>query len=278
MKRYSLLMGLLLCLLIAGCDGAGPDEDPPAPRFVMTLSAPVSTSIDGQATLGNGAAFDEQNLLVYSFLPFGKTLTAIQLFGRGPQAVDHDLSLLYVADAPITAGTYEVGVQGTCDDESPVACTAAPYVAGSILFATYSRQTADSIHTYPLDSGMLTVERVTEHLVEGTFTFASAFEISASRADMVAFADSLDGFVSDRDAPRDFPTLPPRHVRALDPALTIEGRFTATSGALSNRVHHANWLMGGFMGMGAGWGYEKIERPRDAKGVGGESTGRSPAL
>jgi len=246
-------MGLLLCLLIAGCDGAGPDEDAPAPRFVMTLSAPVSTSINGKATLGNGASFDEQNLLIYALPSFGTTLTAIQLVGRDLQAIDHDLSLLYVADAPITTGTYEVGVQGACEDESPVACTAAPYFAGSLLVATYSRQAADSIHTYPLDSGTLTVERVTKHLVEGAFTFASPFEISASRADMVAFADSLDGFVSDRDAPRDFPALPPRHVQTLDAALTIEGRFTATPGLLSSRMHSANWLMGGFMGTGAWW-------------------------
>jgi hypothetical protein len=260
MQRYSLLAGLLLCLLTAGCDGAGPEADPPEPRFAMTLSAPVSASVSGKATLGSGASFDEQNLLIYALPSFGKTLTAIQLVGRGPQAVDHNLSLLYVADAPITTGTYEVGVQGACVDASPVECTAAPYFAGSLLFATYSRQTMDSLYAYPLDSGMLTVERATGTLVEGAFTLTTPFEISASRADVAAFADSLDGFTSDRDAPRDFPTLPPRHVETLDPALTVEGRFTATPGPLSNSMHSINWLMGGFMDpTGTWWGDEERE-------------------
>lgn len=85
------------------------------------------------------------------------------------------------------------------------------------------------------------METATEEVVEGTFSLNAAVEASVSLAAMAAFRDSLrEGPPSDTT---DFPTPPQPDVQPLEPPMTIEGSFTATPGALSDKVMRPQWGM-----------------------------------
>lgn len=228
---------LILAVLLVSCDSTGP-EATPDPHFELSTEAPVNASVEGEATLGNNLTFDEQSLFVHPLEGLGKTVTIVQLSGEYQGAVTHDLSFLRLADGPLSSGTYEVGLDAQCG--SPCSPGSFP---DELFTASYGRQTTDSLHFYPLESGTVTVETASEEVVEGTFTLEAAAEASLSRADMQAFRDSLrDGLPSDTT---DLPPPPQPTLTTLEPPMTIEGRFTATAGTLSTEVTRPQWSLGG---------------------------------
>ncbi len=232
--RRSLCFGVFaLALLLAACDGTGPESTLES-HFELTASAPVSASLEGKATLGSNLSFSEQSVFVLPIRPFGKTLTLIQLSGKYEESVTHDLSFMHLADGPLEPGTFEVGINAQCD--SPCG---PGFFPDELFTASYGRQTADSLHFYPLESGTVMVETANDEVVEGTFTLDAAFEASVSRADMEAFRDSLhNGPPSDTT---DLPHPPQPTLEPLAPSMTIEGTFTATPGTLSNEVVRPQW-------------------------------------
>lgn len=241
MKHSIFFFALTLGMLLTGCDGAGPSEDAAEPRFEMTLGAPVNASLQGIAALGNGASFEEQNLFTFPLPHSGKTVTAIQLFGRDAQDVVHDLSLVYIADEMIATGTYDLsGRFGTCMEKRPDNCPPERLFPDNLLMAHYARQTDDSLYSYLADSGTVAIEYAAEDEVSGAFDLSTAVEISVAKTDLEVFIDSTRTRSGD-----DFPELPPMHIRALNPPLIITGSFTATPGDFSNQVHHFNWMMSG---------------------------------
>ena len=229
---------LLVVILLGACDGTGP-EPTPEPRFELTAGAPVNAAVEGNATLGNDLSFGEQSVFVLPIQRLGKTVTIVQLAGTVEDSVTHDLSFLRLADGPLEPGTYEVGLKAPrCD--SPCG---PGFFPEELFTASYGRQTADSLHFYPLKEGTVTVETATDEVVEGTFSLDAAMEASVSRADMQAFRDSLRGGLP-RDS-TDFPRPPEPTVTPLEPPMTIEGSFTATPGTLSDQVTRPQWSVSG---------------------------------
>ncbi len=230
---------LLVAVLLGACDSAGP-EATPRPHFDLAVEAPVSASVEGEATLGSGLSFDDHNLFVSPLPGLNKTATIVQLAGAQGGSGTHDLSFLWLADGPLEPGSYEVGLGVGCDRPC------GPGLPDELFTASYGRQTADSLQFYPLKEGTVTVETATDEVVEGTFSLDAAMEASVSRADMQAFRDSLrrrwGGPPSDTaNVPR-----PPRPtVTSLEPPMTIEGRFTATTGTLSTEVTRPRWTLNG---------------------------------
>ncbi len=242
MRRYVVSFLLVLTVLIAGCDSTGPEHDAdPEPHFELTLGAPVNAAVEGEAALGDGTSFDEQNVFVLPATPFGKTITAIQLFGEDGR-VAHNLSFLYLADEPIAEDTYEIGFPDPCEGEGPE-CMPRPFQPDSLLMAHYARLTDDSLHTYMLDAGTLTIERATDEVVEGAFTLEASVAISVTQADLEAFQDALRNNPPEEGNWEDLPEPPPTEIGFLEPPLTIEGSFTATPGAFSDRVPQSSWMM-----------------------------------
>lgn len=228
---------LVLGVLFVSCDSAGP-EATPDPHFTLSTGAPVNASVEGEATLGNDLTFGEQSLFVHPLQGLDKTLTIVQLSGEYESAVTHDLSFVRLADGPLSTGTYEIGLDAQCD--SPCG---PGFVPDEFITASYGRQTADSLHFYPLESGTVTVETATDQVVEGTFRLEAAAEASVSRVDMQAFRDSLqDGGPDD---PTDLPRPPQPTVTMIEEPMTIEGSFTATAGTLSTEVTRPQWGFGG---------------------------------
>ena len=211
----------------------------PEPHFELTTTAPVNASVQGTATLGSNLSFGEQNVFVLPIQRLGKTVTIVQLAGTVEDSVTHDLSFLRLADGPLEPGTYEVGLDAPrCD--SPCGPS---FVPDELFTASYGRQTADSLHFYPLKEGTVAVETATDEVVEGTFSLDAAMEASVSRADMQAFRDSLrEGPPSDST---DVPRPPEPTVTPLEPPMVIEGSFTATPGTLSNQVTRPQWSVSG---------------------------------
>ena len=227
----TILLGTVVALL-AACDTSGPPS--PEPQFNMDIGGPVNTSLSGAAALGTNLSFDEQSVFIQPG-PFGKTVTIIQLSGEADQGGTHDLSFVRLADGSLEPGTYEVGTTARCD--SPCG---PGFLPDELFTASYGRQTADSLHFYPLKSGTVNIETATEEVVEGTFTLDAALEASVSRDAMEAFRDSLREV---RGRPpsdsTDLPRPPEPNVEPLEPPMTIEGSFTATSGEqLSGQVPH----------------------------------------
>lgn len=228
---------LILAVLFVSCDSAGP-EATPDPHFTLSAEAPVNASVEGEAKLGNNLTFGEQSLFVHPLQGLDKTITIVQLSGEYQGAVTHDLSFVRLADEPLSPGTYEVGLDAHCD--SPCGPDLVP---DELFTASYGRQTADSLHFYPLRSGTATVETASNEVAEGTFTLEAAAEASVSRADMEAFRDSIrEGLPSDTT---DLPRPPQPTVTTIEPPMTIEGRFTATAGTLSTEVTRPQWGFGG---------------------------------
>lgn len=239
MNRTLFLFLLAFCVLLTACDSAGP-ESTPEPHFELTVGAPVNASVGGKATLGNNLSFADQNVFVLPFQRLGKTVTIVQLSGEYEEGVTHDLSFMRLADGPLEPGTYEVGMNTSCD--SPCG---PGFFPEELFTASYGRQTPDSLHFYSLETGSVNIETATEDVVEGTFSLDAAFEASVFWADMQAFRDSLrQGPPSDTT---DLPRPPQPELQPLEPPMTIEGSFTATPGALSNQVTRPQWSMGGGM-------------------------------
>jgi len=230
-------MALLVAILLGACDGTGP-EPTPEPRFELTAGAPVNASVEGKATLGSNLSFGEQSVFVLPIRRLGKTVTIVQLAGTVEDSVTHDLSFLRLAGGPLEPGTYEVGPDARCD--SPCG---PGFFPDELFTASYGRQTADSLHFYPLKEGTVTVETATDEVVEGTFSLDAAVEASVSRADMQAFRDSLR-----ENPPRDstnLPRPPEPSITALEPPMTIEGSFAATPGTLSAEMTRPQWSVSG---------------------------------
>lgn len=187
--------------------------------------------------MGNNLSFGEQRVFVLPIQQLGKTVTLVQLSGTYEESITHDLSFMRLADDPLETGTYEVGWEARCD--SP--CVG--IFPDELFTASYGRQTADSLHFYPLKEGTVTIETATDEVVEGTFSLDAAREASVSRADMEAFRDSLRGGLPSDST--DLPHPPRPTVTTLEPQMTIEGSFTATPGALSDQVMRPQWSVGG---------------------------------
>jgi hypothetical protein len=239
---WTILLGTAVVLL-AACDSTGP-QSTPEPQFNMDIGKPVNMSLSGAAALGSNLSFNEQNVFVHPG-PFGKTVTIIQLSGEAAPGGTHDLSFMRLADGSLKPGTYEVGANARCD--SPCG---PGFFPDELFAASYGRQTTDSLHFYPLESGTVNVETATEEVVEGTFMLDAALEASVSRAAMEAFRDSVREWhrtpLTDRG---DHPQPPEPDVQLLKPPMTIEGSFTATAGErLSDEVPH---LRGFGVGVGS---------------------------
>ena len=241
MRRVAcwILLGATVGALSA-CDSAGPAPSLES-SFDMQIGEPVSASVNGAAALGNGLSFDQQGVFTLPVPPLGKTISIVQLSGQLDQGGVHDLAFMQIAEEPLGEGSYELGATACKED-----CEAQPFPPEELFLADYSRRTVDSLHSYPIDAGSVTVETATESGVEGTFSLTASREVSVARADLQAFLDELQA-PSESDS-TSFPSLPPMNRQELEGPMTIEGSFTATSEApLSNQVPH----LGGF-GLGGG--------------------------
>lgn len=225
-----------MLVLLSGCDSNSPTPSLES-QFDMQVGAPVNQSLTGPAALGSDLSFDEQGVFTVPGGPFGETMTIIQLSGENDEGVAHDLSFLRVADGPIEEDTYELG--GLCEAD----CGPRFFPPEEWFTADYGRRTADSLHSYPIDSGTVTVTTVTDEGVEGTFDLTSSLELSIARDDLEAFIDSMRS-----GPPRDTAlTLGPRpDLEFLEQPMTIEGSFAATSNqTLSGQVPHFGGIGGG---------------------------------
>ena len=244
MYRFILTLLLGLTVFVVGCDSAGPENADPTPRFTMTLGAPISASIDGQASFTDGSSFEEQILRTVPLPSLDLALTAVQLFGEDADGIAHDVSFVYIADDVLTTGTYDVNSFLTPCADASADCTPGLLFTGSLFTAQYARQTADSLFTYGLDAGSVTVDEASEEAVRGTFDLSATVEVAVARADLRAYVDSLRNTPS-RLEPSYFPTPPPSDVRVLPEPLTLTGTFTATPGEVTDWADRFGWMMGG---------------------------------
>ena len=252
LTQYATCFVLVFALVLTtGCDSVDSAEDLPDPYADIQVSAPLSATINGQAALGGSGSFDEQGAMVFPFDDLGFTLTAIQLFGEDDTGITHTLSFMHIGEESLEEGAYDIGFDMPCTD--PTDCEQSGLFFGEQLSTNYARTTADSLHNYNLQNGTLTVERADEEVIEGTFTFEAAVEISTSKEDLEAFYDSLQTNPPTGDRPYgDMPDFPPMYPSPLDPPATIEGAFAATPGDFSNTMGSSFGFMhrGGFFG---GW-------------------------
>jgi predicted amino acid-binding ACT domain protein len=210
----------------------------------MTLGAPVSASIDGQASFTDGSSFEEQILRTVPLPSLDLTLTAVQLFGEDADGIVHDVSFVYIAGDGLTTGTYDVNsLLSPCTD-AVADCSPGLLFTGSLFTAQYARQTPDSLFTYGLDVGSVTVDEVSEEAVRGTFDLSATVEVAVARTDLRAYIDSLRDAPS-RLEPSYFPTPPPSDSRVLREPLTVTGTFTATPGEVTEWADRFGWMMGG---------------------------------
>lgn len=248
MKNRTLLSALTLtvacALLFAGCDGSGP-ETPPTPSFEATLSGAMNGQLEGTAALG--ADFGPGTFFTFQLPPTfplsGRTITAIQLRDT-EEAVTHGISLIYVGEDRPAPGTYDVGsdlldpsIFEECRDaENPPACVRD--ALGPSFFASYTRRTADSVYRYPIGStvmfsegqptpitsGEITIETVSEDLIEGSFHLEASSVMIVALEELEEFREAMRGWNGD---PEDLPPLPDFNHRPLTPPLVIDGAFTA---------------------------------------------------
>lgn len=246
-------LAIVLTLCIAGCDGAGPEDADSGPPFAMTLGAPVSTAIEGHASFADGASVEDELLLTFPLPQFGVTLTAIQLFSEDADGTVHDVSFVYIADDTIAPGTYDVNAfLSPCDAMTSTTCEPGMLFAGSLFTGHYARQTADSLYTYGLNRGAVTVDEATDDVVRGTFDVSASVEVAVAKADLEAYVDALRSHSPDDDGHwSDFPEPPPSDVRLLAEPMPVTGSFAATPGEVSDWMSRFGWLMGGApMGFG----------------------------
>ncbi len=232
---YTIFVGAMLVLLPA-CD-----SNTPAPslesQFDMQVGAPVDQSVTGPAALGSNLSFDEQGVFTLPEGPFGKTITIIQLSGEIDEGVAHDLSFMRVANGPLEEDTYDIGFscEGDCG----------PWSFPEEWFtADYGRQTADSLHSYPIESGTIAIETVTDEGVEGSFNLTSPVKMSIAKADIEVLIDSLRSGPHRPDT-TGIPYPPMMNLQFFEEPMTIEGSFTATSDQkLSDQVPHFGGILG----------------------------------
>lgn len=248
LSAYCYLVLLTFILILSGCDSVDSAEDLPDPYADIQVSDPISASIDGQAALGGSGSFDEQGAMVFPFDDLGFTLTAIQLFGED-DGIAHNLSFVYIGEDGLSEGTYDIGLDLPCQDLTD--CRQSGLFFSERLMTNYVRAASDSLHNYVLQNGTLTVARARDEVIEGTFAFEAAIEVSTSRNDLESFYDSL------RTNPptgerryEDMPEFPPQHREPLTPPATIEGSFAATPGEFPNTMGSSfGWIMqGGIFG------------------------------
>jgi hypothetical protein len=235
--RQSALLLLVCSLVLAGCDSSGPGAEPES-QFEATFGAPVNTTLQGAAALGDGSSFEHGSLFTFTAPGLG-TITAVQLFGTGDEGTPHDLSFVYVGDERLGTGTYELnrpfeGGAGDVDD-SPM--------LDSLFTASYARRTADSLFTYTFEGGSVTVDTATKEVVKGRFDLKARTEMAVHRDSLQAFVDSLRA--QGRTEPIRIPNSPPVSFNELDPPMTVTGNFTATPDAFEQGVSHVDWLMSG---------------------------------
>lgn len=240
MRRLAVLL-IACCLVLAGCDSSGPEAEPES-QFEATLGAPVSTSLNGKAALGDGSSFEQGTLFTVTEPRFDHTITAIQLFGTDEAGTPHDLSFMYVDDEQLGTGTYPLNrpfEHGTGDDDR----FDDPRTLDSLFTASYARRTADSLFTYTFEEGTVTVETATESVVEGQFDLDASVEMAVHRDSLQAFIESMPepgaGDVSE------IPEPPPVSFNDLDPPMTVTGDFTATPETFDDGVSHVDWLVQG---------------------------------
>ncbi|MES3630784.1 MAG: hypothetical protein PPP56_11530 [Longimonas sp.] len=246
LTQYATCFVLVFALaLTTGCDTVDSAEDLPDPYADIQVSAPLSATIDGQATLGGSESFGEQGAMVFPFEDLGITLTAIQLFGEDGEGIAHNLSFVYIGEDRLSEGTYDIDFDLPCQDLTD--CQRSGLFFGERLMTNYVRAASDSLHTYVLQNGMLTVEHATDDAIEGTFAFEAAVEVSTSRADLEAFYDSLrTTWPTGGNRYEDMPEFPPQHRTPLTPPATVEGSFAATPGEFPNTMGSSfGWIMRG---------------------------------
>lgn len=223
-------------VLLAACDSTEPTPSLES-QFDITIGEPVNQSLTGPAALGNTLSFDDQEVFILPEGPFGKNITIIQLSGQNDDGVFHDLSFMHAADEPIEEGTYNIGA--SCEPNC------GPFPPEELFTANYGRQTADSLHSYPIESGTVTVETVTDEGVEGTFNLTSPAKMSIAKGDIEALIDSLRSGPPRRDT-IGHPSPPLTDVRVFEQPMTVEGSFAATSDQeLSGQVPHFGGIVGG---------------------------------
>jgi hypothetical protein len=241
------LVLLIFALAFTGCDSVDSSEDVPDPYAEMELGAPLNMTIQGNAALGGSDAFSDEAAF---FLPIGNsgyTLTAIQLFGEDEGSA-HTLSFTYIGEDALSEGSYDVGFDLPCDDPSDCRRPGL-FFGGDRLMTNYIRTDDDSLRSYMLSDGTLTVEQASDESIAGTFALEADAEISVSIDDLEAFQDSLRANRPTPGAPRDLgdlPEPPPFTVQPLEPAMTIEGSFAATPGEFPRRPGATfGWMMQG---------------------------------
>lgn len=240
----------MAALAMTGCDSVESGEEMPDPYAEMEIGAPLNTAIEGNAALGGNDAFSDEAAF---FLPIGDTgytLTAVQLFGEDDTGASHSLSFTHIGEEPLGEGSYDLGFDLPCEDPSD--CRQPGFFFDDRLTTSYTRTTADSIHSYTPTDGTLTVEQASEDGVVGTFTVESETEISVAIADIEAFVDSLGNNPPTSGRPSEMPEPPPATITPLETPLTVEGDFAATPGEFPDRPgNQFSWMIrGGVFGMG----------------------------
>ncbi|WP_157621306.1 hypothetical protein [Salisaeta longa] len=243
--RRLLVLGVF-CLLVVGCDAS---EQPPDASFTLSLSAPVHQTVQGKAAMNDGAAFNDQ-----FFFPIGSgfgSSTVIQLYGTpsGASGSQHALTFMLRGFDELRPGTYEVNTLGGLGGGYPeVVGFRAPAPAlfdslGALTWADYSRMTADSVVSYPLPQGTLTIERADDAVIRGRFSLSASRRLAIAREALEAYVDSLRAY--DPGTMTNLPMPPTFHGRPLAAPLRMEGRFTARSLPLSDAVPPTGLLTGG---------------------------------
>lgn len=234
----------MAALAITGCDSVESGEEMPDPYAEMEIGAPLNTTIAGNAALGGNDAFSDEAAF---FLPIGDTgytLTAVQLFGEDDTGASHSLSFTHIGEEPLGEGSYDLGFDLPCEDPSD--CRRPGLFFGDRLMTNYTRVADDSLRSYMLRDGSLTVEQASDDGIVGSFALEAGVEISVSVEDLEAFQDSLRANMPTSGAPRDLPEPPPHTVQPLEPAMTIEGRFAATPGEFPRRPGSSfGWMIRG---------------------------------
>lgn len=238
MKRLVLLLAAV-GLLLAGCDSGGPAR--PEPSFEASAGPPVNASWKGTAALGDASSFEQGTLFTVTAPESDQTVTAIQLYGTDEAGVPHDLSFTYVADERLGPGTYELGsgAAGGGVIELGKQFVAPP---DSLFLASYTRQTTDSLFTYPV-GGTVTITAADADRVEGRFDLAAPVEVGVHRDSLRAYIDTLRDREG-RPVPGEGPEPPRPSVQVLADSMGIDGRFVAAPGEFEDTMPSANRLFG----------------------------------
>ena len=221
MKRV--FFSLIVCsLVVLGCDSANPEPGPPPPSFRARLSAPVDATLRGSAVIGE-ADFSVQNAFVWPLPNAEESITSIQLIDDDPASDRLDfIGLSQIGPDGPSPGAFRAGSFLTCLQGDPSGCLFTNL--DRLFLAEYVRVTADSLAIYPMQSGEVVVDAVTDDAIRGTFSLSTslAFRIGTAAIDTsVTWDDDFQEYG---------PSIP---FDTLATPLTIEGQFTATRGELA---------------------------------------------